>query len=98
MVLVSVEGDDIVIRVTPGALVFATENAEALCTFSERKNDFRTVKVDDPVQWRDAIVRALRCEHENGDTPVTLLLDAALLYAVEQGEEGVTIENLDEGL
>jgi hypothetical protein len=44
--------------------------------------------------WRDAIVRALRREEENGDTPVHLLLDAALEHAADQGEEGISIEEI----
>ena len=91
--LVTIEGDDIVIRVPLDALVFASENG-CLCTFSHLKNDFRTVKVHDPVQWRDAIVRALRREKENGDTPVHLMLDDALEYAADQGEEGISIEEI----
>ena len=91
--LVTVEGDDIIIRVTLDALVFASENG-CLCTFSKIKNDFRKVHVHDPVQWRTAIVRALRREKENGDTPVHLLLDEALEYAVDHGEEGISIEGI----
>jgi hypothetical protein len=73
--------------------VFATEHG-CLCTFSAKKDDFRTVTVTDPVAWRDAIIRALRREEENGDTPVHLLLDAALEHAADQGEEGVSIEEI----
>lgn len=91
--LVTIEGDAIVIRVSLDALVFATEHG-CLCTFSKLKNDFRTVKVHDPARWRDAIVRALRREKENGDTPVHLMLDAALEYAADQGEEGISIEGI----
>ncbi|HEY4153529.1 MAG TPA: hypothetical protein VGM38_09430 [Pseudolysinimonas sp.] len=91
--LVRIEGDDIVIRISLDALVFATEQG-CLCTFSKLKNDFRTVHVHDPAQWRDAIVRALRREKENGDTPVHLMLDDALEYAADQGEEGVSIEGI----
>ena len=91
--LVTLEGDDIVIRITPDALRFASEHG-VLATFSNLKNDFRTVKVHDPVAWRDAIVRALRREKENGDTPVHLMLDDALEYAAGQGEEGISIERI----
>ena len=91
--LVGLEGDDIVIRVTLGALVFATEHG-CLCTFSRIKNDFRKVSVHDPVAWRDAILRALRREKENGDTPAHIMLDAALEYAADQGEEGISIEGI----
>lgn len=92
--LVSIEGDDIVIRVTLSALKFASEHG-TLCTFLPAKNDFRTVKVTDAIAWRDAIVRALRREKENGDTPVHLMLDGALEYAADQGEEGIAIEGVD---
>lgn len=93
MELITVDGDDIVIRVTLDALVFATEHG-CLCTFSTIKNDFRTVHVYDPALWRDAVVRALRREEENGDTPVHIMLDAALEYAADQGEEGISIEEI----
>ena len=91
--IISLDGDDIVIRVSLPALVFATEHG-CLCTFSEKKDDFRTVTVTDPVAWRDAIIRVLRREKENGDTPVHLLLDAALEHAADQGEEGISIEEI----
>lgn len=91
--LVHLEGDDIVIRITPAALKFASENG-VLCTFSTYTNAFRRVTVTDLAVWRGAVVRALRREEENGDTPVHLLLDTALEYAAEQGEEGIEIEGL----
>ena len=91
--LVDIEGQDIVIRITPAALLFASENG-CLCTFSQQKNGFRTVKITDILKWRDAVVRALRREKENGDTPVHLMLDDALEYAADQGEEGIIIEGV----
>lgn len=93
--LVHLEGDDIVIRITPDALTFATEHG-CLCTFSVEKNDFRGVQITSLPRWREAIVRALTREEENGDTPVHLLLDAALEYALEQGEGGVWVEGITE--
>ena len=91
--MVRIEGQDIVIRITPAALLFASENG-CLCTFSKQKNGFRTVTVTGIVKWRDAVVRALLREKENGDTPVHLMLDDALEYAAEQGEEGICIEGV----
>lgn len=91
--LVSIEGDDIVIRVTLDALVFASENG-VLSTFSNIKNDFRKVRVFDKQAWRNEVVLALRREAENGDTPVHLMLDDALQRAVEQGPEGISIEGI----
>lgn len=92
-VLVGLEGDDIVIRITPDALRFASENG-VLSTFFVEKNDFRKVKITDLVVWRKEILEALRREFENGDTPVHLMLDGCLEYAVEQGGNGIWIEGV----
>lgn len=91
--LVSLEGEDIVIRITPDALKFASENG-VLATFSKLKNDFRKVSVFDVPVWRKEVLCALRREAENGDTPVHLMLDSCLEWAVEQGAEGISIEGI----
>lgn len=92
--LAQIENGDIVIRITPDALRFASENG-ILNTWFPAKSDFRSVRVTDLDKWRDAILRALNREAENGDTPVHLMLDGCLQYAAEQGEEGVEIEGVD---
>jgi hypothetical protein len=93
--LVSVEGEDIVIRITPSALTFASEHG-VLCTFVPQTGNFRRAQVIDLPKWRDAVLRALRREQENGDTPVHLMLDACLKHALEQGEEGIWVEGITE--
>jgi len=90
--LVTIEGDDIVIRVTPTALKFATERGPALELWDDEAGRFRKVEVTDLPAWRRGVLRALRDEEENGDTPVHLLLDAALRHALEHGEPGISIE------
>lgn len=90
--LVCMEGDDIVIRITPYALQFATENGPALEFWHEGENRFRKVTVTDLSKWRDSVLRVLRREKENGDTLVHMTLDAAVREAYEQGEEGVEDE------
>lgn len=92
--LVAIEGDDLVIRVSLDALVFATEHGPALEAWSNEHTRFRSVKVTDPKTWQKSVLGALRREAENGDTPVHLLLDNAVRYAAEQGEEGVEIEGV----
>jgi len=92
--LVRVEGEDVVIRITPDALTFASEHG-CLCTFIPQTGSFRAAQVVDIEKWRDAVVRALRREKENGDTPVHLMLDAALEHALEQGEEGIWVEGTE---
>lgn len=91
--LVTIEGNDIVIRITSGSLTHATEHG-VLCTFIPQTGGFRGAQITDAAKWRDAVVRALRREQENGDTPVHLMLDGALEYALEQGEEGVWVEGI----
>lgn len=93
--LVKLEGDDIVIRITPDALTFATEHG-VLCTFIPQTGNFRSAQITDIAKWRDAVLRALRREKENGDTPVHIMLDACLEYALEQGGEGVWVEGITE--
>jgi hypothetical protein len=89
--LVAIEGDDIVIRITAAALTFGTEHCPLLET--QQRDSFRRVRVTDLAAWRAAVVRALRRESENGDTPVHLLLDNAVFYAAEHGEEGISIDD-----
>lgn len=91
--LLSIEGEDIVIRLTPGALKFMTENG-VLSTFLVSANRFRDVKVTDMKKWRSEVFYALARERENGDTPVYLMLDACLKHAVEQGADGISIEEV----
>lgn len=91
--LVTIEGEDIVIRITPDAFRFASENG-VLSTFWKAKNDFRKVRVTDLPKWRAEVVLALKREADNGETPVTLMLDSCLEYAVEQGAEGIEIEGV----
>lgn len=93
--LVSLEGEDIVIRITPDALTFATEHG-VLCTFIPQTGNFRGAQITDLPKWRDAVLRALKREKENGDTPVHLMLDECLEHALEQGEEGIWVEGITE--
>ena len=93
--LVAIEGEDIVIRITPGALTHATEHG-VLCTFIPQTGNFRAAQITDLPKWRAAVVNALRREQENGDTPVHLMLDACLEHALEQGEEGVWVEGISD--
>jgi len=90
--LVSIEGGDIVIRITPQALKFGTENCPLIQEWSGTFATYRKVTVTDIAAWRDAIIRELRREQEDGTTPVHLLLDRAVAKAFEGGEEGVDEE------
>lgn len=91
--LVSLDGNDIVIRITPDALKHITEQG-VLATFDPKKNDFRAVRVTDAAAWRNEVVTTLRREAENGGTPVHLMLDGCLQWALEQGPEGLEVEGV----
>lgn len=91
--LVSLEGEDIVIRITPEGLRHATEQG-VLCTFWVMKKDFRKVQVVDMEKWRASMIRALTRETDNGDCPVMVMLDECLEWAADQGEEGIEIEGI----
>jgi len=93
--LVSIEGEDIVIRITPAALTHASEHG-VLCTFMPQTGNFRAAQITDLPKWRLAVLYALRREKENGDTPVHIMLDGCLEYAMEQGEEGLWLEGVTE--
>jgi hypothetical protein len=91
--LVTIENGAIVIRIDMDALVHATEQG-VLATFSKLKNDFRKVSVFDKEAWQKEVLLALLREAENGDTPVHIMLDDCLRWAVEQGPEGISIEGI----
>ena len=92
--LVSIEGEDIVIRITPDALKFGTEHCPLFERWSDATGAFVAVTVTDAAAWRDAVVRALRREQEDGTTPVHLLLDQAVFHAFEMGEDGIDAEGV----
>ena len=91
--LVTLEGADIVIRITPEGLKSATEQG-VLGSFWLEKNRYRQVEVTSMEKWRRALFRALIREREDGATPVMLMLDECLNWAAEQGEEGIKIEGI----
>ena len=87
--LATIEGEDIVIRITPKALLFGTENCPIIQKWSTEYNKYYKIKVRDMVSWRDSVIRELLREKEDGTTLIHLLLDKAVVNALENGEEGI---------
>ena len=56
-------------------------------------NDEPLLKVTDSRVFAQAIVGALQREEEDGTTPIDTMLDDAITYAVENGEEGVDLRD-----
>jgi len=90
MNLVNVEGGDIVIRIPISGL------SNSSLVPAELFNDFSEplFKVTDAKAFSRAFIEELNHEDEDGSTPVTQLLDAVFLAAIENGADGV--EELDQ--
>lgn len=87
---VEVEDGQLVIRIGVGTLAFRWENCEENNPFIHSRNDFKRLwKVTKPEVFARDVRIALCAEGEDGSTPVTKLLDAACLAAIEDGSDGV---------
>ena len=86
---VGVEGNELVIRIGVDTLVFAFETGDDNNPFDDEANDFRRAyKVVDKYEFAKEVGNGLCQEKEDGSTPLTDVLDAAYIYAVE-GAGGV---------
>lgn len=84
-----VEGQELVIRIGLDTLVFSFEVGDENNPFDHESNDFRRAfKVVDKRQFAKGVASALCDEQEDGSTPLTEILDAAFIKAVES-DEGV---------
>lgn len=86
---IGVEGDELVIRIGVDTLAFAFETGGDNQPFDDAANDFRrSWKVTDKYKFANGVGNALCDEEENGSTPLTRVLDAAFIRAVEN-DDGV---------
>ena len=81
------EGDEVVLRLSIDALVYATENH--IDYHPEMGGP--TLKVTDREAWAKSFIRALNDEQEDGSTSFMRLIDKAIRKAVDDGEEGVEL-------
>lgn len=85
----SVEGEELVIRIGINTLAYCFEVGEENNPWDDTVMDFRRAfKVTDERQFAEGVVSGLRDEEEDGSTPVTRILDTAFIHAVE-GADGV---------
>lgn len=73
-------------------LKFAAERHDS---FWQPITDKCALVVNDPKQFAEDVLAALEDEAEDGSTPISRTLDAAILHAVEQGSEGIDLEAMD---
>lgn len=81
---VGVEGDQLVIRIGVDTLAWCFEISEDNHTYDEKAKDYRRDwKVVDPHKFAKGVARGLCTEEEDGSTPLTGILDAACIVAIE---------------
>ena len=95
---IGVEGDQLVIRIGVDTLAFCFEIGEDNQPFDEKANDFRrSWRVTDKHKFAKGVANGLRNEEEDGSTPVTKILDAACIDAIESDmgvdEDGRIVTN-----
>lgn len=93
-----VEGDQLVIRIGIDTLAFCFEIGEENQPYDEDANDFRrSYKVIDRHKFAQGVAIGLKIEEEDGSTPLTKILDAAQIIAVEDdmgvAEDGRIVTN-----
>lgn len=92
MLRVEIESDELVIRLDLPTLAMATRYCPALEHFDDERNRFRKVRITDPLVWMREVQCVLNQEAEDGTTLVHRMFDAAFERAIEDGAEGVEIE------
>ena len=89
---VGVEGDQLVIRIGVDTLAFCFERSDENQPYDESISDFkREWKVIDPHEFAKGVGFGLGVEKEDGSTPLSRVLDAACVYAIED-DRGVDID------
>jgi hypothetical protein len=95
---VGVEGDQLVIRIGVDTLAWCYEISDDNQPYDEKIGDFRRAwKVTDPHKFAKGVGIGLQDEEEDGSTPLTMILDAACVRAIEDDmgvdEDGRVVTN-----
>ena len=87
---VRVVSSALVISIGMGTLTWAAEHMEENNPYDDDSRDFKRLwRVKDAAQFAKDVRSALRDEGEDGSTPLTRLLDAMCLAAIEDGSVAV---------
>jgi acyl dehydratase len=86
------------IAVGMGVIVNAIRYNEDLVAHDDETHKYLHPEVTDAKLFGRELVRALQDEEEDGTTPIHLMLDAAVMSAIENGAEGIQTgdDKLDE--
>lgn len=87
---VSIENDELVIRIGINVLKFGTEEMESNNPWDDQSGDFRRLyNITQPLEFAKDVKAELEREEEDGTTPLHLLLDRVCMDAIEQGSMAV---------
>jgi hypothetical protein len=86
---VSIESDDLVIRISADTLAMAIKHMPKAEIFDERLQEFFQPEVTDKGEFLKEMAGALEAEEEDGTTLVHRMLDKAALHIMHVGGEGV---------
>lgn len=81
---IGVESDQLVIRIGVDTLAFCFEMSEDNQPFDDEAQDFRRAwRVDNRHKFAEGVAIGLQLQEEDGSTPLTHILDAACIRAIE---------------
>lgn len=87
---VTIENDELVIRVGISTLAWAFDHMEENNPYSDELHDYEQKwRVSDPLEFAKDTVNELCREEEDGTTPLDLLFDKVMSEAADQGSLGV---------
>ena len=81
-----IENGNLLISISIDTLVNAANYSQY---FFDCKEDGINLVISDKDKFAKSVANALNLEEEDGGTPITRMLDEAIIWVSEQGEEGI---------
>ena len=81
-----IENGNLLISISIDTLVNASNYSQY---FFDCKEDGINLVISDKDKFAKSVANALNLEEEDGGTPITRMLDEAIIWVSEQGEEGI---------
>jgi len=88
---VSVEGDEIVLRIGIDTLKFAAEEDDGCREYNPATGEWSGPRVVDAACFATEVVHAMNSEAEDGTTPTHLFLDSMIRAAIDDGAIGIEL-------
>jgi hypothetical protein len=87
---VSVDGEELVIRIGVDVVAFAANESDDFKPYDLETGDWvQKFKVTDPLEFSRDVKRAMLDEGEDGSTPLSRFLDKMNVAALEDGSTGI---------